>query len=136
MRKLGIDYGDSRIGLALSDPMGIIASALETFVRFKDNRDFEYLAKVVQTNEVDTIVVGLPKNMDGTEGIRVELTRAFCEQLKGYTSANIVFRDERLTSMQAERTLLEADLRRDKRKQLIDKMAAQIILQSYLDTKR
>lgn len=133
MRKLGLDLGDVRIGIALSDPMGIIANALEVYIRVEPQKDLEHIVQLVGQHQVDTIVVGLPKNMDGTEGSRAEITRQFGEELKKLTECKIVYLDERLSSVSAEKLLIEADMRRDKRKTVIDKVAASIILQNYLD---
>lgn len=134
MRVMSIDYGDRRIGIALSDPTGIIANGLETYVRKGPREDFTYIAQLAEKNNVDTMVIGLPINMDGTEGDRVAKSRIFgntigkiCPQLR------IEYIDERLTTVSAEKMLIDADVRRDKRKTVIDKIAATIILQSYLD---
>ena len=132
MRKMGLDYGDVRIGIAFSDPMGIIANGYETYHRVDEKRDIEHILALIKEKNVDTVVIGLPINMDGTEGERVELTRKFGDLLQKH-NIKIVYIDERLTSVSAERMLIDADVRRDKRKQVIDKIAATIILQSYLD---
>ncbi len=136
MRKIAVDLGDVRIGLAKSDIMGIIASGTETYIRKNEEDDLNYIANFAKSAEADTIVIGLPVNMDGTEGERAVLSREFGEKLKSLTDAKIVFEDERLTSKSAERMLISADVRRDKRKKVIDKIAAAIILQSYLDKNR
>lgn len=136
MRKIAVDLGDVRIGLASSDIMGIIASGSETYVRKGGEEDYIYIANFAKNLQADTIVIGLPKNMDGTEGERALLSREFGEKLKEYVDCKIVFEDERLTSKSAERMLISADVRRDKRKKVIDKIAAAIILQSYLDKNR
>lgn len=136
MRKVAIDLGDVRIGLATSDIMGIIASGSETYVRKKEDDDIKYIAEFVKKAEADTIVIGLPVNMDGTEGERAQISRDFAEKLKEHVDMKIVFEDERLTSKSAERMLIAADVRREKRKKVIDKIAAAIILQSYLDKNR
>lgn len=134
LRKLALDFGDARIGIAQSDMLGIIANGLETYQRKDLNSDLTYIANLVKTNQVDTIVLGLPLNMDGTSGTRVEKTYEFAEQLKTVVgNTKIVFMDERLSTVSAEKLLISADVRRDKRKTVIDKMAATIILQSYLD---
>lgn len=133
MRKMCLDYGVVRIGIALSDPMGIIANGLETYIRKDEQTDLEHIVQLIKDNSVDTIVIGLPINMDGTSGDRVSITKAFGEKLAGLTSAKVVYMDERLSSVSAEKLLIEADVRRDKRKQVIDKLAATIILQNYLD---
>lgn len=133
MRKMCLDYGDVRIGIALSDPMGIIANGLETYTRKDEQTDLEHIIQLIKDNGVDTVVIGLPINMDGTSGDRVSVTKAFGEKLAGLTNAKVVYMDERLSSVSAEKLLIEADVRRDKRKQVIDKLAATIILQNYLD---
>lgn len=135
MRKLALDVGDVRIGLATSDIMGIIASGYETYTRKGDDVDFDYIADFCKKQSVDTVVVGLPMNMDGTEGPRVEITRAFADELQQHIGGiPIVFQDERLTTVQAERMLIQGGVRRDKRKKVIDKVAATLILQAYLDS--
>lgn len=136
MRKIGIDLGDKRIGLAVSDLMGIIANGLETYYRKNDESDYQYVADVCRQMQADTAVIGLPLNMDGTKGDRALLSEAFGTKLKEYIDIEVVYQDERLTSVSAERALLSADMRRDKRKKMIDKVAAAIILQSYLDYKK
>lgn len=137
MRKLALDVGDVRIGIATSDIMGIIASGYETYVRKGGAADYEYIAAFVKAHDVDEVVVGLPVNMDGTEGARAELTRAFAEELESYLGGiPVKFQDERLTTVQAERMLIQGGVRRDKRKKVIDKVAATLILQAYLDSRR
>lgn len=134
MRKLALDVGNVRIGIASSDPMGIIAGAGETFMRSRDEeKDFTYLADYAKEKQCDVIVIGLPLNMDGTEGDRVRITREFAEKLSNYTDIKIVFQDERLSTVSAEKMLIESGVRREKRKGIVDKVAATIILQSYLD---
>lgn len=133
MRKMCLDYGDVRIGIALSDMLGIIASGLETYTRKDEDADIEHILKLIQDNSVDTVVIGLPINMDGTSGTRAEVTKAFGSKLAEKTTAKVVYLDERLSSVSAEKLLIQADVRRDKRKQVIDKLAATIILQNYLD---
>ena len=134
MRKLALDVGDVRIGLATSDIMGIIASGYETYTRKSLQQDYAYIADFCKKNSVDTLVIGLPVNMDGTEGPRVEVTREFANGLQEYVpSVKIVYQDERLTTVQAERMLIQGGVRREKRKKVIDKVAATIILQAYLD---
>jgi putative Holliday junction resolvase len=128
-----LDYGDVRIGIALSDMLGIIASGLETYTRKDEDADIEHILKLIQDNSVDTVVIGLPINMDGTSGTRAEVTKAFGSKLAEKTTAKVVYLDERLSSVSAEKLLIQADVRRDKRKQVIDKLAATIILQNYLD---
>lgn len=133
MRKMALDYGDVRIGIAFSDLLNIIANGYETYTRKGLQEDIEYLASLVKEKEVDTIILGLPINMDGTEGERAKVTREFGDLLAQRTKLPIKYLDERLTSASAERMLIEADMRREKRKQVIDKISATIILQNYLD---
>ncbi len=134
MRKLALDVGDVRIGLALSDITGIIASGYETYTRKGVPQDYEYIRDFIIKNSVDGVVLGLPVNMDGSEGPRVRITRQFGEELKEFIpNIPMTFLDERLTTVQAERMLIEGGVRREKRKKVIDKVAATLILQAYLD---
>ena len=137
-RKIGLDVGDVRIGVAVSDLMGICANPRETYVRKKEDptADADYFAEYAKREDADAFVLGLPKNMDGTEGPRAEITREFGELLTKRSGIPVIYVDERLTTVSAERMLIYADVRRDKRKKVIDKVAATIILQSYLDGKR
>ena len=132
-RKMALDYGKVRIGIAMSDPMGIIANGLETYTCKDEQADIEHITKLIKDNDVDTVVLGLPYNMNGTSGEMVSVVKAFGEKRGANVDAKIVYLDERLTSLSAERLLIEADVRREKRKQVIDKLAATIILQNYLD---
>ena len=134
-RIMALDLGDVRIGVAISDPMGIIASGLETYSRKNLKDDILHIKDLIEERQVNTVVLGLPLNMDGTKGERVEKTYAFAEELKKVVDCKMEFIDERLTTVSAERILISGDVRRDKRKQVIDKIAATIILQSYLDKK-
>ncbi len=134
MRKIALDIGDVRIGIATSDPMGIIASGYETYTRTKnEEKDLIYFAELAKNKQCDTFVLGLPVNMDGTEGLRAVLVREFGEKLKQYTDIKVIFQDERLSTVSAEKALIEGGMRREDRKKVIDKVAASIILQSYLD---
>lgn len=134
-RKVALDVGDVRIGVAVSDMLGITANPRETYVRkgktFED--DINYFVKYAKEEDADAFVIGLPMNMDGTEGPRAEVTREFGDALKEASGLQVIYIDERLTTVSAERMLIGADVRREKRKQVIDKVAATIILQSYLD---
>lgn len=132
-KTMALDLGERRIGIALSDLMGIIASGLETYERKNVELDCKYISDLISKHNVKEIVVGLPKNMDGTSGDRVNKTYEFCEVLKKYTNEKIVFYDERLTTVAAEKLLIKADVSRQKRKTVIDKLAATIILQDYLN---
>lgn len=135
-RIMGLDYGDVRIGVALSDVTHLIASGLETYTRKTNKLDIAHLAQIIAKNDVNLVVFGLPLNMDGSEGIRVVKTKSFAEKLKAECNVMVDFFDERLSSVDAEEILLNAGLRRDKRKEVIDKVAATLILQGYLDKKR
>ena len=133
MRKMALDYGEVRIGVAFSDLLNIIANGYETYTRRDLDTDLNYLTQLAREHEVDEIVMGLPINMDGTEGERVQATRAFGEKLQKVSGLKISYLDERLTSVSAERLLISADVRRENRKKVIDKISATIILQNYLD---
>ncbi len=135
MKKMGVDLGQVRIGIALSDALNIFAYALETYKRKDLNEDLKHLAKIANDNDVDTIVFGLPLNMDGTQGKKCQETYDFVENLKKHCNQQIVFQDERLTTVSAEKMLIDANVSRQGRKQVIDKIAATFILQSYLDKK-
>lgn len=133
MRIMALDVGSKRIGVALSDPLKITAQGLETFRRKTLEEDVKGLWKLIDEHEVSQLVVGLPKNMDGSEGFKVDEVRQFIADLTAERQIETIWVDERLTTVSAERALLEADVSRAKRKKVIDKMAAVIILQSYLD---
>ena len=134
-RVMALDYGDVRIGIALSDVTRFLASGYENYTRTNLEVDCKHIAEIIDNNNVKVVVIGLPLNMDGTSGIRVEKTKEFAGELQKYTSATIDFLDERLTSVSAEKILISADVSRKKRKQVLDKLSATIILQDYLDTK-
>ena len=136
MRVMGLDYGDKTIGVALSDALLITAQPLVTIERERWNKlrkTYQQLEAIIAENEVEKIVVGKPLNMNGTEGERVERTRAFIEELSKRTGLEIVEVDERLTTVEADRILADTGVAASGRKEYIDKMAAAIILQSYLD---
>ncbi|APO47330.1 Holliday junction resolvase RuvX [Paenibacillus sp. FSL H7-0942] len=133
MKILGLDYGDRRIGVAASDAFGWTAQGLEVLERRRDEGEFARIAELVREHEISEIVVGLPKNMNGTVGPRGEICIAFADRLRDELNLPVHLWDERLTTMAAERTLIEADVSRKKRKQVVDKMAASLILQNYLD---
>lgn len=132
-RVMALDYGDVRIGIALSDVTRFLASGYENYTRKNIEDDCKHIADVVSNNNVKIIVIGLPLNMDGSKGERVEKTYEFADVLKKYTNAEIEFLDERLTSVSAEKILISADVSRKKRKEVLDKLSATIILQDYLD---
>ena len=133
---LGLDIGTKTIGLATSDLLGMIATPLDTIRRTKFIKDMEYLKQVVQEHQITGFVLGLPVNMDGTEGARAQSTRAFARNLSEHFDAPIHFWDERLSTAAVERTMLEADISRQKRAQHVDKLAAAYILQGFLDAQR
>lgn len=132
-RLLGLDLGDKTIGLALSDSRATIASPLETIRRSKFQADAARLLALIDEHDVGGLILGLPLNMNGSEGPRVQSTRAFAGNLAKRTPCPIVFWDERLTTVAAERVLLAADTSRARRKLLIDKLAATYMLQGALD---
>lgn len=134
-RALGIDYGDVRIGIAVSDAMGWTAQGVETIHRKNEEADLARIGELIAQYEVGTLVLGLPKNMNGTIGPRGELSQQFAALLEEKFGLPVVLWDERLSTMAAERMLISADVSRKKRKQVVDKMAAAIILQNYLDSK-
>jgi len=135
MKILSLDYGDARIGVAISDELGWTAQGLEVIERRKEGADLKRIAELVSQHEVEEVVVGLPKNMNGTIGPRGEICKAFAEQLHEMLQVPVHLWDERLTTVSAHRTLIEADVSRKKRKGVVDKMAASLILQNYLDSK-
>jgi putative Holliday junction resolvase len=135
MRVMGLDYGDRNIGVAVSDAFRWTAQGLTVVERRRDGGEVDVLAGLAKEHEVSEIVVGLPKNMNGSIGPRGEISIAFAEQLGQKLGIPVHLWDERLTTVAAERTLLEADVSRRKRKQVIDKMAATLILQNFLDSK-
>ena len=134
MRSMGLDVGDRTIGIAVSDLLALTAQGVEVIRRTSPQADFARLTVLCQEYEVGTIVVGLPKNMNGTIGPRGELVQEFAAQLREQLpDVKIVFWDERLSTVAAEKALIEADVRRNKRRKVIDKMAAIIILQGWMD---
>jgi putative holliday junction resolvase len=135
MRWMGLDYGDRRIGVALSDELGWTAQGYGVIERRKPEEDMEKIRQIAAENGVTDIVLGLPKNMNGTIGPRGEICLSFAEEIRGMLNLPVHLWDERLTTVAAEKTLLSADVSRKKRKQVIDKMAAAIILQGYMDAK-
>ena len=130
---MGLDLGTKTIGLAVSDRMRQVASPLHTVKRVKFGVDAEALLQVAEAREVAGLVLGLPLNMDGSEGPRVQSTRAFARNLTRLTELPIAFWDERLSTVAAERALLEADTSRRRRAEVIDHVAAGVILQGLLD---
>jgi putative holliday junction resolvase len=137
MRVMGLDVGSKTVGVAISDELGWTAQGLETLkINEEENSfGFEQLGKIIDEYGVEKVVVGLPKNMNGSIGPRGEASQKFANELETRFGITAVLWDERLTTMAAERVLLEADVSRKKRKKVIDKMAAVMILQGYLDSK-
>ncbi len=136
MRIMGLDVGSKTVGVAISDPLGFTAQGLE-IIRINEELGefgFDRLGQLVKEYKVDKFVVGLPKNMNNTEGPRVDASKAYGEKIIQAFNLPVDYQDERLTTVQAERMLVEqADVSRSKRKKVIDKLAAQLILQNYLD---
>lgn len=130
---LGLDLGEKTIGLAVSDPSLMLASPLETIKRAKFTADAARLAEIIAEREVGGLVIGLPVNMDGSEGPRCQSTRQFAKNLLDRMDIAIAFWDERLSTAAVTRTLLEADMSRKRRAEVVDKMAAAYILQGLLD---
>jgi len=134
LRILAFDIGEKRIGVAVSDPLGITAQGIETYHRTDDlEKDVDHLIKLANGYKPVKLVFGLPRNMDGSYGFQAQITREFAEAVLKKWDGDHAFQDERLTTASARRVLLEADVSRDKRKQVIDKVAAVVILQGYLD---
>lgn len=134
MRIMCIDLGTKTIGLAVSDPMGVIALPVTTLRRKAVEKDIEEVVKAASEREVVLIIVGMPINMDGSEGARARQTRKFAERLKAATALPVEFWDERLSTAAVTRVLIDADVSRAKRKDAVDKLAAAYILQGYLDS--
>jgi putative Holliday junction resolvase len=135
MRILSLDVGDKRIGIAISDELELTARGIGVIERKGLKEDIKEILNILEQFDIGRVVIGLPRNMNGTLGPQGESVKNFGEKLKSHANIDIVYWDERLTTIAAERTLLEADLSRKKRKGLIDKMAAVLILQNYLDYK-
>ena len=136
MRIMGLDVGSKTVGVAISDPLGFTAQGLEIIQINEDQEEFgfERLGALVSEYKVDKFVIGLPKNMNNTSGPRVEASQAYGEKVAELFGLPVDYQDERLTTVAAERMLIEqADVSRSKRKKVIDKLAAQLILQNYLD---
>jgi len=136
MRILGLDYGSKTVGVAVSDPLGFTAQGVEIIRRKSENKMRQTLARIeelIAQYQVEEIVLGLPKNMNNTLGDRAEKSLELKETLERRTGLPVVMWDERLTTAEAERTLMETGVRRENRKQFLDQMAAVLILQGYLD---
>lgn len=135
---MGLDVGSKTVGIALSDELGWTAQGLKTLAINEEREEygFEELGQIIHEHQVGKIVVGFPKNMNGTVGPRGEASKFYASELERLYNLPVVLWDERLTTMAAERILLEADVSRKKRKKVIDKMAASLILQGYLDSQK
>ncbi len=136
MRIMGLDFGSKTVGVAVSDPLLLTAQGVEIIRRKEENKLRQTLARIeelIMEYEVEKIVLGLPKNMNASEGMRVELTEEFKEKLERRTGLPVVFWDERLTTVAADKAMMEAGIRRENRKDYVDMIAASLILQGYLD---
>ena len=142
MRKIGLDVGDKTVGIAVSDELGYTAQGVTTLERVGIRKDTGKILEMIKEYGCDTVVIGLPLNLRGEDSVQTEKVREFKTMLEnklrssGMKDVNVVWQDERLTTVMAERVLIEADVSRAKRKQVIDKQAAVLILQSYLDSRR
>ena len=138
MRIMGLDFGSRTTGVAVSDPLGITAQGVETIVRKDENKLRQTCARIeelIKEYEIEEIVLGYPKNMNNTAGERAEKTEAFKAMLERRTGKPVILWDERLTTIAAERVLMESGVRRGNRKSVVDKIAAVLILQGYLDSR-
>ena len=135
-RIMGVDYGDARTGIAISDLLCSIVGSTTVIHSRKDEKTIAEIRKLIAENEVGEIVVGLPKNMDGSEGIRAEVCRAFAEQLKEATGLNVAMWDERRTTVEAHNILSEHNYHGKKRKNTVDAVSASLILEGYLNFKK
>jgi len=133
LRILGLDIGDKTIGVAVSDAIGLTAQALKVIWRSSVDQDIEELKKIIDEYQVQKIIIGLPKNMDGTLGHQAEKVKKTYDKIEKALKIPVELWDERLTTVEAERLLIRADMSRKKRKKVIDKLAAVFILQGYLD---
>ena len=142
MRKIALDVGDKTIGVALSDELGITGQGLTIIERVGIRKDCGKVMDLIREYDCDTVVIGLPLNLNGTDSVQTEKVREFRTMLEnkmrstGMQKVNVVWQDERFTTVMAERVLIDADVSRKKRKDVIDKQAAVIIMQSYLDSQR
>ena len=139
MRIMGLDFGSRTVGVAVSDSLLLTAQGVEIIRRKDENKLRQTLARIeelIEEYEVEEIVLGLPKHMNGTEGVRVELTNEFKDKLERRTGLHVEMWDERLTTVAADKAMMEAGIRREHRKEYVDRIAATLILQGYLDRKR
>lgn len=135
-RIMGLDIGDKTIGVSVSDLMGLTAQGVTTIKRIGKKKDIEALKEIINERQVGKIVSGLPKNMNGTLGPQGEKVIKFCELIEAELGIKVEYWDERLSTVAAERTLIQGNVRRENRKSVIDMVAASIILQGYLDRQR
>ena len=135
MRLMGIDFGDARVGIALSDPLMIMSQGYKTIQNDGTDGLYEEIVSIIKEKEVTKIVIGLPKNMDNSQGFRTEATMEFAEKLKTYTDVEIDFSDERLTTVSAHGFLNEMNVRGKKRKGAVDTLSAALILETYMKKK-
>ncbi len=133
MRLMGLDLGEKRIGVSISDPDRLIAQSLTVIQHTSLKRDIHAIEKLAKEHEVEKVVVGLPRRMDGTLGPAAEMAQTFAQELERRTKLPTVMWDERLTTVAAQRAMIEAGVRREKRRERVDAVAAAILLQSYLD---
>ena len=136
MRILGLDVGERRIGVALSDPLGLTAQRLTVLERSGGHDDLDAVCALIDKHQVASVVVGLPLTMRGTHGPQAQRATSFAQALRRQSAVPVQLVDERLTTVEGERALLATDASRRKRKQVIDQVAAQLILQHYLETQR
>lgn len=134
MRILGLDVGSKTIGVAISDELGLTAQGITTLKRKAMHQDISQLLKVIKGNKAEKIIVGLPKNMNGSLGPSAKMALSLVDELKKFIDLPVITWDERLSTVAAQRTLLEADISRKKQKRVVDKVAALLILQGYLDS--
>lgn len=135
-RIIGLDVGDKTIGIAMSDLLHLTAQGLTTIRRESNAKDYAALKEIIDEHNIEKVVVGLPKNMNNTIGPQGEKTMKFAEKLKNKYDIEVIYEDERMTTMSAEKMLISGDVRREKRKKVIDMVAATYILQLYLDKNR
>ena len=138
MRSLGLDLGTKTLGMAISDKLGLIASTYKTILFNDEKYDdlLEPIKEIIQKENIETVVLGFPKNMNNTIGPRATLTLVFKEKLESFLGMEVILEDERWTSVQANNMMIKADMSRKKRKKVVDKLAATFILQAYLDKNR
>ncbi len=132
MRLMGIDFGDARVGIALSDPLMIMSQGYKTIKNDGTDSLFLEIAEIIKEKEVTKIIIGLPKNMDNSQGFRTDATMEFAEKLKNYTDVEIDFSDERLTTVSAHGFLNEMNVKGKKRKGAVDTLSAALILETYM----